>query len=927
MDTSPERPTPYVFLSYASADRERALVVADLLEGRGVSVWIDRKSIAGGTSWSAEIVEGIKGCAVLVVLVSVAAMQSRNVTQEIQLGWEHDRKILPLLLEPTSLPGAVEYALAGRQWVEVLNRREADWLDDALRALGRLGYEPPRRQVPAAQAPALLVTSSAEGETRNNLPASLTSFIGRQEELAQVERAVAENRLVTLTGTGGCGKTRLAVEVARRSLDRHLDGVWLVELAPLSDPSLVVPSVLVALGKPEVAGEAPIATLVGFLKSRELLVILDNCEHLIEACARLAEALLRVCPKVRILATSRELLGLAGELAWRIPSLPVPDADGPFTAQALGSFAAVELFVERARTARSDFRLTERNARALGQIVRRLDGIPLAIELAATRVRGLNPEEILQRLDDRFRLLTGGSRTALRRQQTLRALIDWSYDLLTADEQALLRRLAVLAGSFSLEAAEAVCSAVLGAEDRVRGDGESEPRPHDPAPTLTSSASPVLDLLFELVDKSLVLAEPQDDGARYHLLETVRQYAGEKLVDAGEASEVRVRHRDYFLDLAERAFPRLRTRDQKTWSARLEREVDNFRAALDWSEADPDVDRHLSLAGALGPFWGANSRWREGGERLDVAVGRTGWTSVLARARALAQAAYLARLQDRRRDTMRLAGEAIPLARQAGDVSVLVTALFSAFMVGRDLGEPNLVAYLEEAIAAARQAENQRVLATGLILLGDHIAWTGDREAGRQQIEEGLRVARAVEDPHMSVTGYWYLATLALRDGNAAEAERQVAALRQLEPSLGPRSSVYPMIFQVQTEIALKKGNLTSAREACVEGLRFVQRVGGAQMIETMLGSWAAYCLARGDARSAAGVLGALDACFDRTELKSLLFREKFVDPAIAVRGRQTLGAEAYEAAYAEGRQLSLEQALERALASATADSSLSSPF
>jgi non-specific serine/threonine protein kinase len=900
MATPLDQPTPYAFLSYASADRERALVVADLLEGRDISVWIDRKSIAGGTSWSAEIVEGIKGCAVLVVLVSVAAIQSRNVAQEIQLGWEHDRKILPLRLEPASLPGAVEYALAGRQWVEVLKRREADWLDEAVRALARLGLEPSRKTAPASSPPAPPAevpppTESTQAEARSNLPVSLTSFVGRQDELTTVGQGIRENRLVTLTGTGGCGKTRLALEVARRALDRFGDGVWLVELAPLSDPSLVAPTTLGVLGRPEVPGEAPIATLVSYLKNRALLLVLDNCEHLIEACARLCETVLRVCPEVRILATSREMLGLAGELAWRIPSLPVPDPDGPFTPQALVSYAAIELFVERARAVRPAFRLSESNTAALAQIVRRLDGIPLAIELAATRVRGLSPDEILARLDDRFRLLTGGSRTALRRQQTLRALIDWSYDLLAAEEQALLRHVSVFAGSFSLDAAETVCSVGLTA---------------------------VLDVLFQHVDKSLVVAEEQEEGTRYHLLETIRQYAGEKLVDLGEASELRERHRAYFLDLAERAHLHLMAKDQKAWFGRLEQEIDNLRSALDWSETAPEVDLHLRLAGALGRFWRMTDRNREAWVRLNAALGREGWTDLRARALALDTAGETARLLERRREALRLLEASIACARQAGDLNLLAVSLRHGAWVAWGLGEPQHERYLDEAITTARQAGNQWELAYGLVMRGTRLGFSGALSEGRREILEGLRVAEVVGESTILAAAFSYLSQLAIRVGDAAEAEHDLEAYQQAVQSYGSRSIADIWLPLLRGDVARLRGDNAAARIAYVEAMRIAQQSEALQVPAWVLDSWAAYCLGLGDARQAALIVGALDSFLRRSEIEMRIGHGAWFDPTIGVKARQSLGEEGYQAAYAEGQRLGLEQMLERALASATADNS-----
>jgi non-specific serine/threonine protein kinase len=405
--------------------------------------------------------------------------------------------------------------------------------------------------------------STATAGPPTNLPISLTSFIGREREIAEVTRLLAgppsESRLLTLTGAGGCGKTRLALRVAGEALGDFPDGVWLVELAALADPALVAGAVAMAVGVREVPGRALTESLVDHLRDRTLLLILDNCEHLVAAAAGLADVLLRSCPRLRVLATSREPLGSAGETIWRVPSLTLPPlsaADAPLL-EPLTRYEAVRLFVERARAAVPAFAPSAENAPALVEICRRLDGIPLAIELAAARVRVFSAAQIAARLDDRFRLLTAGPRTALPRQQTLRATVDWSYDLLAEPERALLRRLSVFAGGWTFEAAEAVAA----------GDG--------------IQTHAVLDLMAQLVDKSLVIAEEQRGAVRYRLLETIRAYARDRLLEAGEAERTRDRHLAYFLGLAEEAEPRLRGAEERVTLDRLEAEHANLQAALE----------------------------------------------------------------------------------------------------------------------------------------------------------------------------------------------------------------------------------------------------------------------------------------------------------------------------------------------------------
>ena len=426
----------------------------------------------------------------------------------------------------------------------------------------------------------------------HNLPVQLTSFIGRDKEIAGVRRLLGGTRLLTLTGPGGAGKTRLSLQVAAEVLTEYADGAWLVELAPLADPSYLAPALAAVFNLREMPGRSLAVVVADYLAAKTLLLVLDNCEHMIEACARLADDLLHACPHLKILASSREGLGLAGETTYRVPSLVLPDA-GPATPASLATSEAVRLFVERAQAAQPYFALTAGNAAAVAAICRRLDGIPLALELAAARVKLLSADQIASRLDDRFRLLVGGSRTALPRQQTLRALIDWSYDLLPPDECRLLRQLSVFAGGWTLEAAEAM------------GEGID-----------------VLDVLAQLVNKSLVLVDEQGDEARYRLLETIRQYAREKLLEAGESEGARNRHLAFFLHFAETSEPKLLGRDMIDILDQWELEQDNLRAAMEWAlETDPLAA--LRLAAALRMFWGRRVSMMEGLDWARTALART----------------------------------------------------------------------------------------------------------------------------------------------------------------------------------------------------------------------------------------------------------------------------------------------------------------
>lgn len=422
-------------------------------------------------------------------------------------------------------------------------------------------------------------------EIPNNLPGQLTTFVGREREVEQIKKRLEKNRLVTLTGSGGVGKTRLSIQVATELLSASPNGVWLVELAPITDPDFVTRAICGVLDITLPGNASPLTVLTEYLHAKKVLLVIDNCEHLIQTCAQICASLLHACPNLRILASSREALGSDGENSYHVPSLSLPDPKSGLAV--IERTESVKLFMDRATAVLPEFELNESNASSVAQICKRLDGIPLAIELAASRVKLLNVEQIASRLDDAFRLLTGGSRTALPRQQTLRALIDWSYNLLSEPEKILFRRLAVFAGGWTLEAAESVCSGVgIAPED-------------------------VLDLMAHLVDKSLVVVTREGSESRYRRLETIRQYAREKLAESGESETLRNRHLEYFGGLVERFEPGLRGPDQVSLMDRLEIELDNLRAALDWT-LDHNASAGIRLASQLKWFWHICNHENEG---------------------------------------------------------------------------------------------------------------------------------------------------------------------------------------------------------------------------------------------------------------------------------------------------------------------------
>jgi predicted ATPase/class 3 adenylate cyclase len=485
----------------------------------------------------------------------------------------------------------------------------------------------------------------------NNLPTQLTSFIGREKELADVKILLENTHLLTLIGPGGTGKTRLLLQTSTDLLETFPHGAWLVELASILDPILVPRTTALAIGLREEPQRPVIDMLCDYLRDKKLLILLDNCEHLVDACAQMADRILHASPNVRILASSREALGIGGEVTYRVPSLGLPDLSHLPPAESLGQYEAVKLFIDRATSAVPTFKVTDENALALAQICFRLDGIPLAVELAAAKIRVLSVEQIARRLDDRFRLLTGGSRTALERHQTLRAAIDWSYNLLPTNEQVLFRKLSIFVNGWTLEAAEVVCS-----DEYMKNDD-------------------VLDLLEHLINKSLVTL----DETRYRMLETIRQYANEKLVEAGESYALRDRHVEYFLNLAETAEPHLTRPEQMEWLAQLDADYENLRSALEWALNKESAELSLRMCAALGWFWYIRGYWLEGTKWLQNALSKPSQQSYgenIARVKALYQDAALANYLDDLEHLKNSAERSLALAQEVSDKRDIAIARF-----------------------------------------------------------------------------------------------------------------------------------------------------------------------------------------------------------------------------------------------------------
>lgn len=684
--------------------------------------------------------------------------------------------------------------------------------------------------------------------TPNNLAQQLNSFVGRSRELADVRRLLAANRLVTLLGMGGIGKSRLSVQLGAEVLDDYPDGVWLIELAPLADAQLVPQAVASVLGVKEEAGGTVLDALLKFARDRTLLIILDNCEHLVHACADVAKRLLQAGPRVKILATSRDALQIAGETVFQLAPLAAPDPRAQAAAEALAQSDAVRLFVDRAGAAQPAFRLTADNAQAVAAICHRLDGIPLALELAAARTRALPVEAIAARLNERFKLLVTGDRTVLPRQRTLRALIDWSYDLLAPPERMLFQRLSVFAGGWTLEAAEAV-----GAGGAIE-------------------AADVLDLLARLVEKSLVIADIE--GGRYRMLETVRQYAQEKLTEAGGVDAVREGHLAFYVRLAEAARAELVGPEQGAWLKRLDRELDNLLAAHGWCDrAVGGAQLGLQLVFSI-KFYLLSRGLLALGERVAIeALARPqAQVSATWRCRGLAVAGQFLFYRGRYREARRYLAESLAVARELGDQSRIASALQPLGMAC--LGDGDLSSageYLEEAVKLAEQQDDQLSLAAAVNALAQLYRVEGRLDEAEPLCERVLSIARELDDQDSIAIALLNKAMLAI--------------------SRGVRDGVARTLLDV---------------------LEIATAIGSRPVGQSLLEVTSALASLRGDSRSAARFFGAAEAQTEKTGLHRDPADDAFLSPLIDCV-RAALGDVSYFDAERAGRSLSYEEAIGQA--------------
>ena len=780
-----------------------------------------------------------------------------------------------------------------------------------------------------------------ETETKvalNNLPAVLTTFIGREKEQAEILQLIGTHRLVTLTGSGGVGKTRISLKVGGQVLYEYPNGVWLVELAPLSDPELLPQTVASVFGMVTRATRSHTELLIDFLRPKTALLILDNCEHLLDASAHFADILLKHCPQLKILATSREALGILGEIVYPMPSLRLPDIQQ--TLEIFGSYESVRLFEERARLAQPDFQLTLENASSVAQICSRLDGIPLAIELAAARVNMFSTAQIAARLDDRFHLLIAGSRTALPRQQTLRASIDWSWNLISGPEHALLRRLSVFAGGWTLEAAESVC---IG---EGTAGGSVEPRQ-------------VPNLMTQLVAKSLVIVDRQPGPERrFHLHETIRQYAHEKLLEAGEHANVCSQLLNYFLELSKQAELSLHGPDQMEWYQRLTDERDNLRVALAHAAGTgasrsgtsaADLEAGLAISAKLVDYWVA-SDYREGLRWSTEFIQNPASQNLpLARAKALMTQGWLlwsmqqfeairtiaeGCLEVFRRygdqigeyDALILMGNmqhyaggieqraefarrALALARSMGDD---LRQAFALFVLGWDRRDPQQARqHLEEAVVLFRQRGDWRFLAQALGVLGLTALSNGDLASAEEFLDEAYKINQRTNRSAMEyvLTGKGILCMLR---GEYGQARLYLQMNIDNLEKMGNRVGVLWGRARLG-DVALREGSVAEAHRILVDTIENFHITGNKNGLAFAVDRMASLYVAIDKPNVAARLIGCVDVT--RTEIGDPRPRleQEDLDRAIdAIKAK--IGPSAFEVDHNSGRKMTLAEAVALAL-------------
>ena len=823
---------PYVFISYASADRERVLSIVDALRDAGIACWLDQHDIAGGTNWGGSIAEAIEGCMAIILMSSAASLNSRNVRQEIALAWQHEKPYIPLLLDNTAIPNDVAYWLATAQWIDVLDHPVEVWLPKVVHALS--GIRDQKQDTHRSAADDL----AAQPQQTISLPSPPSSFVGRKREVAEVAALLHTERIVTLVGPGGIGKTRVAIAVGHRLTDEYRDGVVFVDLAPLRDLSLVLPTIAASIGLRESGDVSLFDALVTALRPRHLLLILDNVEQVIEAAASIS-LLVNACPVLAVLATSREPLRIGGEVEYLITPLSLPDSirDGAF--ERLRSNPTVALFTQRARSSAPDFDLTSQNAEVISAICQRLDGIPLAIELAAVRIRVLSPDALLERLEDRLGFLTGGRRDLPDRQRTIRHAIQWSYDLLPPAEQCLFQRLSVFVGGWTLERAEIV----------VNNDGDL--------------GIAVLDGVLSLAEKSLIIPSQQSDReARFSMLAMIREFAAEHLDASGETTSVWERHAHALGQLIDRGAHVLGTTGERAWLAELHTEYANIRAVLGWCldthvEHPERATTGLRLATGMWDYWDIYSVLGEGRRWLDSYLALPTAFPMDALVMAHTQAGYLALSMGDLDGAQRHLGRAVALADDLGQPGLAALAMTHQVRLYSLQGEHERAEAIGQRSLELHRAAGD-TFGTGMVL---GVLWLSAMERGDDD-ETQARVADTIEFTRRSgdrltlanaLNGSGWLA---FRRGDLASARamaHECATVSQQEQYW----RYYGSSLILLGRIALDDGDRQQAHDLVVSGLRHLRRTDAHMFIVNLLLPTATVAVAAGYPRLAAQLLAA----------------------------------------------------------------------